>query len=230
GSNYGFMLRLANETAYKKMIFASSDHVTPAMRPKLDITYTTPLPVSLLSFSIKTTTTGHELNWSTATEINNAGFEIERSESGSVDFEKIGFIQGHGNSSQVNHYSFSDKELQSNINYLYRLKQIDFDGRFSYSKILKSKNALLNREIIAGPNPFKETSTIYYTLEESSHVRIDVYNSMGLFISTITNSIRQEGSHEIIFDPKTSGYSSGVYELRIQINDDLVTKRLVCTL
>ncbi|MBL0340784.1 MAG: DNRLRE domain-containing protein [Bacteroidetes bacterium] len=225
-TNYGFMMRLVNESVMRKMILASSDHLTAALRPKLDITYTTPLPVSLLNFGVKSLNKANEVNWSTAAEVNNAGFEIERSFCDVVNFEKIGSVAGHGTSSQLHKYIFTDRNVSCNVNYMYRLKQIDFNGTYSFSSIIQVKSAPSEVLLSVGPNPFSEYSNIYYNLEEASKVRIDVIHASGMNMLTLLAAEQQAGNYEIIFDPKSKGWSAGVYEIRIFVNETVLRKRI----
>ncbi len=105
-----------------------------------------PLPVELSSFSVNTVEgVKAQLNWETATEVNNYGFEIERSivseedafETESYDWEKVSFVEGHGNSNSTKIYSFTDKNLVGGSKFVYRLKQIDIDGTFEYSDVVE---------------------------------------------------------------------------------------------
>ena len=94
-----------------------------------------PLPVTLISFTAKAIDNKFiQLDWSTATEVNNSGFQIERSVNG-TEFEAIGWAQGHGNSTVVNDYRFSDISALPGTVYYYRLKQVDVDGQYKYSNI-----------------------------------------------------------------------------------------------
>jgi len=227
GSNYGIMLKLVTETAFKKLIFASSDHITPAMRPKLDITYTTPLPVTLIRFEIKKQENHNELSWSTASELNNAGFEIERSSTSVNSFEKIAFLPGTGNSTQIKNYEFDDFDLISGTTYFYRLKQIDYNGQFQYSEIIFAKSLNLEKHFSAGPNPFNETCIINYNLSDNSSVRIEVYSMTGKTLTLFENVLMLQGFHSFIFDPQKNGLTAGIYEIRIFINGQVEQKRLV---
>src|SRR5690606_23034945 len=101
---------------------------------------TNPLPVELSSFSAVIIGSSVKLNWQTETEINNYGFEIERkvgsSQSSIGNYEKIGFVNGNGNSNSPKQYTFTDEGLMAG-KYNYRLKQIDDDGQFEYSKVIE---------------------------------------------------------------------------------------------
>lgn len=119
-------------------------------------TGTTSLPVELISFTAESNKTENVLNWTTASEVNNSHFEIQKSDDG-VNFQSIGIVQGNGNSSEVNHYSFID--LNNSNNSYYRLKQIDFDGGFEYSHVVNTTS--LRQGIIITQ---KENSNEFYVL------------------------------------------------------------------
>ncbi len=97
----------------------------------------TALPVELISFSGKVNRqkTGVVLNWSTASELNNKGFEILRIDKDLVEWESLGFVEGKGTTNLENRYEFTDEKANLGRNY-YRLKQIDFDGVSEFSKML----------------------------------------------------------------------------------------------
>lgn len=107
------------------------------------------LPVELVYFKAKRQDEKIIINWQTANEINNEGFEIQRSQNG-LDFEKIGWVDGFGNSFEQNNYQFIDEEKTIGLTH-YRLKQIDFDGQFELSNIIII-DAEFNREL-GYPNP-----------------------------------------------------------------------------
>jgi hypothetical protein len=90
-----------------------------------------PLPIELMSFAAFTATSGIELSWTTATEVNNMGFEIQRLDEALDTWQPIGFVQGHYNHNGLLQYSFLDQLPMEGVNY-YRLKQMDFDGAFEY--------------------------------------------------------------------------------------------------
>lgn len=106
------------------------------------------MPVDLVSFEGRNTSEGNRLTWKTASEIQNKGFEIERSED-AVVFEKIGFVEGNADSKVANTYSFHDPQPAA-VTY-YRLKQLDFDGAFEYSKIIAVRDAKSMVKVY--PNP-----------------------------------------------------------------------------
>jgi hypothetical protein len=226
-SNFGFMLRQQTETVFKKMIFASSDNITPALRPKLVVNYTLPLPVELLFFNAEKNNDGIELVWSTASEKNNKGFEVQRAASGTGDFVKAGWMNGYGSSSSAHSYRYEDKNIQRGVKYFYRLKQIDLDGKFSYSEIISAEIPVLQNEITIVPNPFTDYTNITYNLKENADVRIEVYNGAGQVISTLLNRQEEKGYHLLQFIPGQSGYSSGDFEIVFLINNEVTVKKII---
>ncbi len=182
-----------------------------------------PLPVELSSFSAKYNNKIVILDWKTETEVNNYGFEIERRvgsiQSSAGNYEKIGFVQGHGNSNSPKKYSFKDKDLIGSNKFIYRLKQIDNDGQYSYSntiEVVTTPDAFgLDQNY---PNPFNPSTKIRYQLPEKSRVYLKVFNSLGQEVATLINEIKEPGNYEVDFD--SSYLSSGVYYYRIAIHSD----------
>ncbi|MEO5572051.1 MAG: DNRLRE domain-containing protein [Bacteroidia bacterium] len=226
-SNFGFMLRQQTETVFRKMIFASSDYLTAALRPKLVVTYTLPLPVGLLFFTAEKNNNDIALSWSTASENNNKGFEMQRAASTTGAFENAGWLDGYGTSSITHSYWYKDKNIQQGVKYFYRLKQIDFDGNFTYSKIISAEIPVFKNEISIIPNPFTYRADITYNLKENSEVLIEVYNSAGQAISTLLNRQEEKGNHRLSFIPQQFGYSSGNFEIIFFINNEITLKRII---
>lgn len=176
------------------------------------------IPVELTLFEAKVNGLDVELNWATATETNNYGFEIQRKYG--EDFITIGFVKGAGHSTALRKYSFTDKQLNQG-SYVYRLKQIDFNGAYHYSQEVEV--------LVAGPkvyfieqnfpNPFNPETMIRFNLATSSTVTLKVYNNLGEEIKTLFSGKMNAGRNEISFDG--TGLSSGIYIYRIEaIGDD----------
>jgi len=189
-----------------------------------------PLPIELTSFTIFARKNSVELNWQTATEVNNYGFEIERKYSGPADisnnsWEKIGFVQGNGNSNSPKYYSFIDKNLLSGY-YSYRLKQIDYDGSYTYSDVLKVKVDYKPQilDVKNYPNPFNPITKIYYEIPEDGFVTLKIYNALGKEIKTLINENKIAGSYEIEFD--ASGLPTGIYFNVLQVDDKRVVRKM----
>lgn len=174
------------------------------------------VPVELTSFNAFHNGNNVTLNWSTASEFNNAGFNIERKTANS-DWITIGYIQGNGTTTEANEYSFSDNDLTAE-NYSYRLKQVDFDGSFTYSQIAEVNIELpLSFELIQNyPNPFNPSTKIKFNLPEAGNVKLTVYNLLGQEVEILINNFKEAGSH--IVDFKANGLNSGVYLYRIESN------------
>ncbi|NJL76837.1 MAG: T9SS type A sorting domain-containing protein [Saprospiraceae bacterium] len=138
------------------------------------------LPVELSSFKAEAKENAIALLWETASELNNAGFEVERSENGKT-FKAISFVEGKGTTAEANRYSFTDATAQKGKNYYYRLKQIDFDGQFEYSKVITAQiNAGKEVQATLIPNPSQQGITqLQYVATESGDLSVGVYDMVG---------------------------------------------------
>ena len=171
------------------------------------------VPVELTSFTASVNDRNVNLNWTTATEINNQGFEIERkSES---EFEKVGYIPGFGTTTEQHSYSFSDANLESGT-YIYRLKQIDFDGSFSYSETVEVEVVIPNVYSLAQnyPNPFNPSTMINFSLAVDSKVSLKIFDVLGQEVASLINQDLDAGVHNYNFN--ATGINSGVYFYRIE--------------
>jgi hypothetical protein len=166
------------------------------------------VPVELTSFTANVVGSDVRLNWSTATETNNQGFQVERS-SGS-EFVQIGFIDGHGTTTEIQNYSFIDKSLEAGV-YSYRLKQVDFDGTFDYSNVVEIEIGALQIFTLEQnyPNPFNPSTKINFNLAVDSKVNLGIYDVLGQELATMINGNLRAGTHEIDFSGQ--GMNSGVY-------------------
>jgi hypothetical protein len=185
----------------------------------LDMFDNTPLPVELSSFSASVIGSSVKLNWRTETEQNNYGFEVERKvgspQSTVGNYEKIGFVEGYGNSNSPKSYSFSDNSISSG-KLSYRLKQIDNDGSFSYSKIIDvDLGAPKKFELTQNfPNPFNPNTAIRFSLPEAGNVKLTVFNLLGQEVAILVNGLTESGAHIINFD--AAELNSGIYIYRIE--------------
>ena len=185
-----------------------------------------PVPVELVSFNAKVVNKVVLLDWRTATEVNNYGFEVERS-SGSDSWDKIGFVNGHGNSNSPKKYYFEDSKL-SNTSYKYRLKQVDNDGSFAYSNIVsvligQTPNSFALSQNY--PNPFNPSTKISWQSPVSGWQTLKVYNILGNEVATLVNEFREAGSYEIDFN--ASQLTSGVYIYKISAGNFSDTKKMI---
>jgi len=184
------------------------------------------LPVELTSFTAKQSVNGVGLYWATATEVSNFGFDVERANSGkNAIWEKIGFISGHGNSNSPNNYSFIDNKPLSGKSQ-YRLKQIDKDGAFKYTKTIEVASVILKYDLAQNyPNPFNPTTVITYSIPISSIVVINVYNVIGKLIKTLVNQYQEAGIYKVNFDAR--GLSNGIYFYKIQSGNFVEIKKML---
>jgi len=193
------------------------------------------IPVELVSFTVEAVKNYIELNWTTATETNNMGFEIERkaainlTEGGALEIWKnIGFVPGAGTTTDKNSYSFVDKNISTG-KYFYRLKQIDYDGSFAYSNEVEVEfvSTPLIFELSQNyPNPFNPSTIINYQLPVASQVNLFVYDILGRKVATLVNSEWKEaGYHQ--YKLSAVGYSSGIYFYHLQTNSFNDVKKFV---
>ncbi|MCF6269785.1 MAG: T9SS type A sorting domain-containing protein [Melioribacteraceae bacterium] len=185
------------------------------------------LPVELVSFSAIHLNNGVELTWRTATEINNYGFDIQRTANNNLeDYQSIGFIQGHGNSISPKEYSFLDNTV-SHGKYFYRLKQIDIDGAYEYSEEIEIDLGTLNKFVLNQnyPNTFNPETSISYEIPISGKVVLKVFNLLGKEVATLVNEEKVAGSYKINFSG--AALASGTYFYRIQIGGFVKTKKFI---
>ena len=190
------------------------------------------LPVELASFTASVTNLNTQLKWSTATEVNNYGFDVERrtvsSQLSAVSsWAKVGFVNGNGTSNVQHSYSFSDNITESGT-YAYRLKQIDNSGTFKYSQetqvtIEVPKVFNLNQNY---PNPFNPTTNIDFTVAADGKAVLKVYNVVGQEVAELYNGTAQAGRIiQTHFD--ASRLASGIYFSRLEANGKSLVKRMM---
>ncbi|MCL5030774.1 MAG: T9SS type A sorting domain-containing protein [Bacteroidetes bacterium] len=187
---------------------------------------TSPLPVELTSFAANINNNKVELNWQTATEVNNYGFEIQRAKkSDNLMWEKIGFVEGNGTSNSPKSYRFDDNNpLQSNL--VYRLKQLDINGDYKYSKEIEinltPKDYVLFQNY---PNPFNPSTTIKFSLPNRSFVNIKVYDITGREVAILFDGAKEAGTYSIDFN--ASNLSSGTYFYRISAGNFVQVRKML---
>ncbi|MBK8945576.1 MAG: T9SS type A sorting domain-containing protein [Ignavibacteriae bacterium] len=192
-----------------------------------------PLPVELTTFSASVIDKNVKLNWETATEVNNYGFDIERkSEFG--NWNKLAFVQGNGNSNSPKFYSFKDNSIKESGKYFYRLKQIDIDGKFDYSDEVEICFASPQKyELLQNyPNPFNPVTKITYSIPDNilfqnQKVTLKIYNVLGQLVKVLVDEIKQPGIYEIEFDG--SKFISGVYFYKLETGDFTQMKKMILT-
>jgi photosystem II stability/assembly factor-like uncharacterized protein len=183
------------------------------------------IPVELINFTAHLLESEIVLEWTTATETNNSGFEIERKSDTQV-WLKIGFIPGHGTTTEKQNYQFTDRPEDAG-EYFYRLKQIDFDGSFEYSnevniEFIQQFTFALGQNY---PNPFNPTTTITFSIPEREVVTLKIYNSLGEIVGELANEEKESGNYEFDFD--ASELPSGIYFYTLTSGKFIKTNKMI---
>ncbi|HCY76986.1 MAG TPA: hypothetical protein DHV28_13780 [Ignavibacteriales bacterium] len=191
------------------------------------------VPVELLSFASSVDDNGVTLNWTTATETNNSGFNIERkqvhslqSTVGNQEWNTISFVNGNGTTTEPQTYFYIDENLSSGT-YQYRLKQIDFDGTFEYSMTIEVEINPPAKFSLAQnyPNPFNPTTKISWQSPVNSHQTLKIYDVLGNEVAILVNEYRMAGKFEAEFN--ASNLSSGIYYYKITAEEFVQTRKMI---
>lgn len=184
------------------------------------------VPVEFVTFNASTAENGIQLNWQTATELNNHGFEIEKSSDG-ISFFNIGFVKGAGTTAETKEYKFIDNKFENEGVFYYRLKQVDFDGQFNYSDVISvlfsmPKSFSLGQNY---PNPFNPTTTIEYSVAKESFISLKVYNILGKEVASLVNEVKPTGNFNVEFN--ASELSSGMYFVEMNAGNFKANKKIL---
>ncbi|GAB4290185.1 MAG: hypothetical protein Kow0098_08580 [Ignavibacteriaceae bacterium] len=186
------------------------------------------VPVELTSFTAVSTNEGYvELNWVTASELNNHRFEIER-RAQDGQYRMIGYVDGKGTTTEEQFYSYTDRTVTPGV-YYYRLKQVDFSGTYEYSDEVQVE---VNPPLVFGleqnyPNPFNPSTTIKFSLPSNELTKLTVYNALGEEVALLINEVLQAGFHQVSFN--AAGLPSGVYFYRIEAGDFTQVRKMMLT-
>lgn len=183
------------------------------------------IPVELLSFTGEKVGSTVQLHWSTATETNNLGFEVQKKNSAG-EWKALSFINGNGTSTLRHDYTYTDKNPAGDI-ITYRLKQIDMDGTYKYhSSVQVSFGSPVSFELTQNyPNPFNPATTINYSVPSTGFVELKVFNILGKEISTLVNSIQESGYYNISFD--AANLPSGVYFYQLKAGSFTSVRKMI---
>lgn len=175
----------------------------------------TPNPVELTSFTAHLKDRSAFLRWHTATELNNFGFEVERSADGRT-WDMIGFVPGAGTSSSPRSYDFTDRLVSASGVLRYRLRQVDRDGSFEYSPVVEVQNGQRPSEGISGsfPSPAVSKTTVNYTVTTPGAVTLTLHDYAGRQVMSISEHYADAGSHSAMLD--VSGLPRGMYLLHLR--------------
>ncbi|MEJ2105140.1 MAG: T9SS type A sorting domain-containing protein, partial [Ignavibacteriaceae bacterium] len=196
------------------------------------------IPVELASFTANVQNGNVILNWQSSSEMNNRGFEIQRSVrevpsrdiggqgSDVMEWKKIGFVEGYGTTTDPKQYTYTDKDITSG-KYHYRLKQTDFNGSFKYSGEVEVEINPPNQFILIQnyPNPFNPTTTINYQLAQTGFVTLKIYDILGKEVSTLVNEQKNQGRYSVSFD--ASKLAGGVYIYQLRVNNYVSSKKML---
>ena len=176
------------------------------------------LPVELASFNANVSGRNVILNWTTSSESNNAGFDIERRSAEGIEWTKVGNVAGNGTSTLLHDYSFTDRNVLTG-KYNYRLKQTDYNGNYEYHNLTSEINVGTPNSFSLKqnyPNPFNPTTKIDFDIAVDGNVKLTVYNSSGKEIATLVNEFKTSGYHSVTFDARN--ISSGIYYYKLESN------------
>jgi hypothetical protein len=215
---------------FQSFLFNGGDPSADTRGGKFTVTQV--IPVELSSFSAVVMGNAVQLSWSTETESNNYGFDVERIENG-VDFTRIGFRSGKGTTTDPQDYFFVDGDLHPGI-YYYRLKQIDTDGSLEYSPVVRAEITTPTRYELRQnyPNPFNPETVIAYQLahKKPQMTTLKIYNMAGALVRTLVEESQNGGEYEVVWDGKDDSgavVSSGLYLYQLISGDFPQTEKMV---
>lgn len=196
-----------------------------------------PLPVEMSTFTVSANRLNTQLEWSTMTETNCDGWEVEKKQSASMeygvrsvqsDWTDAGFVKAAGTSNSPKHYSFTERNLSPGT-YSYRLKLIDRNGSFTYSAEVNVVVGAAPRVFSLGqnyPNPFNPATTIEFTLPADGRASLKVFDVLGREVATLLDEGRKAGEiQRVVFD--ASRLASGVYIARLESGGKQLFRKMV---
>ncbi len=194
------------------------------------------LPVQLVNFAASPIPSGIvRLQWSTVSEINNYGFEVQRKGVGDTGFSTIpgSFVPGHGTTQTAHHYSYTDLVPPPGTSW-YRLRQIDLNGAEAFTGSVRVEvlttvagGGIIGEYNLAQnyPNPFNPNTTIQYDLPNAGYVTLKVYDCLGQEVASLTSEEKPAGRHSVQFN--AADIATGVYLYRLQAGNFTQSRRLV---
>lgn len=209
------------------MIVSSNDPAAPVRVIPIKAQLSGIIPVELTGFSASASEGNVYLKWSTATEINNELFAIERKIMNG-EWQKAGEVSGKGTTVEKQQYEFVDRNVKSG-SYRYRLVQRDYDGTTTVAaetdaEVLLPVTTFLEQNY---PNPFNPSTKIQFSLAAAGKTRLDIYNGLGELVSTLLNATLEAGYHEVTFN--AGALPGGVYFYRLTAGEYMSVKKLVLT-
>ncbi len=188
------------------------------------------VPVELTNFSVRSVNKKIELTWNTSTEINNHGFIIERNKNNSDDkWIEVAFIKGMGTSTETHQYNFTDDPVKNGL-YSYRLKQVDFNGKFQYSQEIEINFFVIDNFALFQnyPNPFNPSTVIRYQVAEPGLITLKVFDVLGKEITTLVNEEKPAGEYEVEYSVSSENITaSGIYYYQLKAGNQIITKKMI---
>ena len=181
------------------------------------------LPVTLIDFKAVTATKDISLSWKTSSETNNKGFELQRSNNG-ADWYPVTFINGVGESTTIQNYSYTDKSLAPGL-YYYRVKQVDRDGKSKNSSVVTASVSGKGQVLLYAANPITDAGTIRFDLPTAQKVRLSLIDVAGREVKVLVNKTGEAGSHQVSLNG--AGLGRQLYYLRLQTENGIITKKIV---
>lgn len=243
-TDYDIIAEVGTMTAIKKLFHTmvgdgmlNIDFSAKANRPKVSAIEVlspgdVPLLVELTSFAARNDGRKVQLIWSTQSEVNNYGFDIERGSSPDnftrvIDWNKIAFIKGAGNSTKPVSYSFADNILTEKGKYRYRLKQINQDGTFTYTNEVEVniENDLVFELKQNYPNPFNPSTVISMIIPQAGKVKLSIFNLLGEEIANLVDEYKEAGVYDVEFN--ASGLNSGIYFYKMETKEFSSMKKMI---
>ena len=184
-----------------------------------------PLPVELASFNASTNQNGVQLNWVTASEVNNFGFFVQRS-TDSFKWENVSFVKAAANGNAAKEYSFTDN-IKKDGKYFYRLKQRDNDGSEKTFDAVEVTVKMdwsyqLNQNY---PNPFNPSTKISYTIMKPGMVKLTVFNAIGQMVKSYANNYAEAGTYSVDFN--AHDLPSGLYFFKMEAGNYTATRKML---
>jgi hypothetical protein len=187
--------------------------------------YEPPTPVELASFSGSSNNGNVNLTWTTTTEMNNKGFEVEKFVG---DWQMIGYVPGFGTTTEPKLYSFTDINVTSE-KHSYRLKQVDYDGTFEYSDVIEVEVDFVPAEYLLHqnyPNPFNPSTVIEFSLpEDVANVKLSIYNALGEKVAELVNTLLPAGRYSYTWNAQD--VVTGIYICELRTEEFVSVKKMV---
>ena len=195
------------------VVITSNSPTTPTITVPVQMLIA--IPVELSKFEGESQKDRVILRWETVTETNNSGFEVQRRRGS--EWESVGFVKGKGTTTEYQRYEFTDKDIESG-KYVYRLKQIDYDGGYSYTKEIEIEVEIPREYSLRQnyPNPFNPVTMIEYSLPERSKVRIEIYSTLGELLRRVVDKELEAGYYSVSIDGSSLPSGTYIYQMTAQ--------------